>query len=62
MLGGGRVGEGIVGELGMDTHAAILDMDNQQGRTAQCRELCSKLRGSLQGEGAGGDGYVYMYG
>ena len=56
------MGEGIVGELGMDTHAAILDMDNQQGRTAQCRELCSKLCGSLQGKGAGGDGYVYMYG
>ena len=45
--------EGIVREFGMDT-AHIFKMDNQQGPTAQHREHCSMLCGSLGGRGVWG--------
>ena len=32
-------------------HTAVFKMDNQQGPTAQQRELCSVLCGSLDGRG-----------
>ena len=32
-------------------HTAIFKKDNQQGPTVQHRELCSMLRGSLDGRG-----------
>ena len=48
------MGEGIVGESGIDMHTAVLNMENQQGPAGQHRELCSVLCGSLDGRGAWG--------
>ena len=43
-------------------HTAVFKMDNQQGPTAQHRELCSVLCGSLDGRGVWGrmDTCVYI--
>ena len=43
-----------MGEKGVwegHVHTAIFKKDNQQGPTVQHRELCSMLRGSLDGRG-----------
>ena len=43
------------GELGSrdgHVHTAILKTDHQQGTAVEHRELCSMLRGSLDGRGA----------
>ena len=47
------MGEGIVGEFGMDTHTLLYLIWIQQGHTIWCRELCSMLCGSLEGKGVG---------
>ena len=36
-------------EFGMDMYTVIFKMDNQQGPTVKHLELCSVLRGSLDG-------------
>ena len=41
-------------------HTAILKMDNQPGPTAQNRELCSMLCGSLDGKFGGEWIHVYV--
>ena len=38
---GDGLGEGIVREFGMDTHVAMLRVDNRQGRAVQHRGLFS---------------------
>ena len=44
-------------------HTAVFKIGNQQGPTVQHMELCSMLRGSLDGKGRlGENGYMYMYG
>ena len=49
-LGGMR--EGTAGEFGMDMYTLLcLRQDSQQGPPAQHGELCSMLRGSLDGRG-----------
>ena len=42
-------------------HTAVFKMSNQQGPAVQHRELCSELRGSLDGRGFGGED-MYLYG
>ena len=64
-LSRGRMGEGIVREFGMDMYTLLY---LKWGPTKpllhiECREFCSKLRGSLDGIGVwGGSGYMFMYG
>ena len=41
-------------------HTDLLKMDNRQGATVQCRELCSMSRGRLDGMGFGG-GWIRVY-
>ena len=41
-------------------NTAIFEMDDQQGPTAQPRELCSVFRGSLDGRKFGGE-WVHVY-
>ena len=42
-------------------HTAIFKMDNEQGPSVEPRELCSMLRGGLDGRGVGGEGiHVYV--
>ena len=48
VAGGGRDSYGV---WGGHVHTAVFKMDNQQGPTAQQRELCSVLCGSLDGRG-----------
>ena len=43
-------------------HTTVYKIDRQQGPTVQHVELCSALRGSLNGRGLGENGYMYMYG
>jgi len=54
----------MLGSLRSDqyTHTAIFKMDNQQGPTVEHRELCSALRGSLDGRGVRGrmDTWIFM--
>ena len=38
-------------EFGIHVHTAVFKIDNQQGPTVRHRELCSVLRGSLDGSG-----------
>ena len=53
------------GELGSrdgHVHTAILKTDHQQGTAVEHRELCSMLRGSLDGRGVRGrmDTWIFM--
>ena len=43
------------GVWGGRVHTAVFKMDNQQGPSVLYRELCSMLRGSLDGRGLGGE-------
>ena len=51
---GGRMGKGYQGVWDGHGHIAVFNMENQQGPTAQHRELCSVLCGSLDGRGVWG--------
>ena len=53
------MGEGIVGEFGIDKYTVTFKMDNQ-GHAAQHRELWSMLCGSLDGRRFGGE-WIHVY-
>ena len=52
VAGGGRDSYGV---RGGHVHTAVFKMDNQQGPTAQHRELCSVFCSSLEGSGGLGE-------
>ena len=54
--------KGMLGAGDRHVYTAIFKMDNQQGPTAQHRELCSMFCGSLDGRGVCGrmDTCIYM--
>ena len=47
--------------LRLPIHTAVFEMDNQQGPTAQHRELCCVIQPECKGS-LGGNGYMYVYG
>ena len=47
-------GKGELGSRDGHVHTAILKTDHQQGPAVEHRELCSMLRGSLDGRGPRG--------
>ena len=57
------MGDGVrdLGSLDGQVHTTTLQVDNQQEPTAQHMELCSMLRGSLEGS-LGENGYMYIVG
>ena len=58
VAGGGRDSYGV---RGGHVHTAVFKMDNQQGPTAQHRELCSVLCGSLDWVGGLRGEWIRVY-